>query len=81
MRVITYQVDSRLNYDDGYVVPTTVFVPYPYDDLTIVAMVQAEAINGEYTIEEMNEPEEQPTYEEQINELEGMLNALLGVSE
>lgn len=41
------------------------------------------AYNGEYTIEDdgQPEPEVQPTQEERIAELEGMMNALLGVSE
>lgn len=47
------------------------------------AIAKAEAYNGEYTIEDdgQPEPEVQPTQEERIAELEGMMNALLGVSE
>ena len=46
-------------------------------------IVQKEAYNGEYTIEDdgQPEPESQQTPEQRIAELESMLNALLGVSE
>ena len=61
MRVIKYKIDMRLNLSDKHCVPVGTYIPYPEDDAIVLKQVKSIALGGEYTIEDMDMPEQKPT--------------------
>ena len=70
MRVITFNIDLRLNPNDIHPVTTKAFYPYPEDNPEIVEMVLAESADGKYEIENWPEPTNTATLNDRVETLE-----------